>query len=109
MTKLKKKLGITAIILSVILLSPFVFADETPPLPSECPGTVDDYQIIDINNGGEPTSGSDFIFAGDGNSTLVEGGNGDDCILIGDSNSANISGNNGNDFITVGSNNQGKV
>ena len=101
---------ITLLILGAMLFAPdFAFAD-TPPLPSEC-GVISDYNVVDValTGSGEGTNGADFIFAGDDNSTPIDGGNGDDCIFIGGGNTASISGVNEKDIIIIGDNNSGQV
>ena len=100
---------IILLVFGAFLMPSFGFADE-PALPAECPGAIEDYNIVDVASSGfEFSTGNDFIFAGDGNSALIDGGNGNDCILIDDSNTAAVSGANEDDVIILGDNNSGAI
>lgn len=96
------------LIIDIFLMPFFGFADEAPTLPSECPGEIE-YNIVDIVNGGETSGGDDFIFAGNGNTLIINGGGGSDCILVGNGNMADISGSGNNDVIIVGDANSGEI
>lgn len=99
---------IILLILGAAFLVPdFVYA--APDLPSECPGTVADYIIVDISLAQTASGSDDFIFAGDGNAVVISGGGGSDCILVGNENTANISGAGNDDIIITGNNNSGEI
>lgn len=85
----------------LILSAGFIFSNFAyafPDLPSNCPGTIEEY-----------VSPKDFIIVEDGNSADIDGGNGEDCILVGNNNTAEISGGGGNDTIILGNANSGEV
>ena len=100
---------ITLLIIGATLVVPdFAFA-ETPQLPSECPDTIGDYNVVDISTGGTPGNESDFIFVGNSNEIDISGGNGNDCILVGENNTGSISGVNGEDVLIIGNSNRGLI
>ena len=102
-------MAISIYVMDSFSVAPVSLADEgvVPALPVQCIGTYDN--VIDIALGGTPTGDSDFIFAGDGNIAIIDGGNGNDCILVGNNNMARIIGGNGDDVVIMGVSNQAKI
>ncbi|MBI2068539.1 MAG: chitobiase/beta-hexosaminidase C-terminal domain-containing protein [Candidatus Yanofskybacteria bacterium] len=94
---------ITLLILGAIPLAPnLAFAD----MPSECPGVIEDYNVIVDGDG---TSEDDFITISDDNSTNIDGKGGNDCIVVGADNSGKIEGSGGDDVIIISNNNSGNI
>lgn len=75
-------------------------APATPALPSQCPGTIASYNVIDRSGQNavvQGTAGADFIIVKTG---VVNGGEGNDCILFTDTQFNGLAyGDGGNDVI----------
>lgn len=57
-------------------------AQALPVLPSQCPGVIGDYNVIDKTGQAtfvQGTSAKDFILVGNG---IVNAGEGDDCVVV---------------------------
>lgn len=103
---------LSVFVASLVFSASFLVADfayAVPDLPSKCPGTIADYNIVDVSLGQTASGSNDFIFAGDNNSTPIDGRGGSDCILIGNGNTVDVSGNGNDDFIIVGNTNSGEI
>lgn len=113
----KKNISFLAVIifLALSLTTPFILRQNTaiaaPNLPTECPGVISDYTLVNVSIGEEPQGGSvnEFIFDSDNNTVEINGRGGDDCILVGNNNSAKVEGGSDNNIIIIGNNNSGEV